>query len=419
MTVINAALERRLKATIKRSFKIAYQTENRISFTSKTAEKDVFFIYCELLSENEILKLAKILAEAYRGIRNGSRVSEYEEDTLSERNLNRNSEFSSEFVRSVIDLESSDLHKLLLLTSGNQLISNKNLDLMINLANSKKEDDFSPTNVLNSKHIYNHLKNLYILPGVSARTAMSGDEAFGRYWDLTNGIECGVRVMAFLSERSESRTLQEQLDLDFVEATTTQKFLLSTENVSTIQLILRSKYRELAESMTAAELIPLSHLFGNLILNLKFPEDILRNRSKAMSYSEAKNFNKLSQTVKGYLSDTEMASVSSPNFITRLDALLNDSEVVRVKNPPLIYAALAEVLVVKGEGKAFEVALELQYLSFITSMSHKIYEATVSLIAEALKTESDEMPFSWFAQMSKHSWVLTSHAPEKELSLLV
>lgn len=46
-----------------------------------------------------------------------------------------------------------------------------------------------------------------------------------------------------------------------------------------------------------------------------------------------------------------------------------------------------------------------------------MYAATVLLIAEVLKPEAVDYPFSWFAQMSEHAWVLTDHIRQKKVNV--
>lgn len=411
MTVLSGGLERKVKAAVRGSFQLEKLKPGAITFKSKTAERDVFHLYYETLTEYEILEIAKILAEVYRNFLKdiGERAWN---DTPSERILNRQAELSGVLVGTIINLKASALHKLLLLTSVNLQLRSESLDLVMALAESKEDVCSRSEDIHDSRIVYNHLKNLYIFPGVAPNTLTPGDYIFGMNDDKRKSVDTASRIMAFLSGNSENLTLKENLDLDFAEAITTRRDLDSMENISTIQRMLVSDYQELAESMTAAELVPLISFFEDSTLDLKFPKEILRNRSRAMA--KIGKLDSRQESILKYLSNAERNSVSSPSFITRIDNLLTYTHVFRLKTPALIYAALAEILVVKGEEKAFEVASELKHLPLIGSMTFKIYEATVNLIAEALKPESDDLPFGWFAQMSEHSWVLTTHIPAKE-----
>jgi hypothetical protein len=107
--------------------------------------------------------------------------------------------------------------------------------------------------------------------------------------------------------------------------------------------------------------------------------------------------------------------VSSLTVIDHLNKLVSGKD-MKSQTQPVIYAALAEVLAVKGERKALEVARTLEHLQTSKNRNLEMYEATVSIIEEALKPENDEFPFAWYAQLSEHAWVLTSHLPEKELA---
>lgn len=415
MTALTQSLERQMKAIAGEHLKIERIPDlNYILFKSQKGDEDRFILYYEVLTEFEILEVTKILAEVH---------SEFSKDTppiriasTSERNLNYSSEVSSQFVRVVIGLEASVLHKLLLLTSGSCFITDEHFDLLVALAKAKNEERFYPEDRPMSSRAYNYLKNLYILPGVTVQTVMPGGESPAMNVGSKGSISQTSRLMAFLANDFDNVTLRDYLLKDMTEVFATQKFLQDFSVLTTIKEILSvSDYKELVESMTASELSSLTCILDRTTLKGKFPETILRNRSKEME----KNVRPLTRfeldSILRYLSNDEQKSLSSLTFSEHVNDLLSFRDMSE-KTPPIVYAALAEVFAVNGEKKTLEVARELKHFGFSRDRDIKIYEATVALILEAIKPENNDYPFSWTAQLSEHSWVLNSHLLGRELA---
>lgn len=418
MAALSLKLRMQLKSILRSTFTIKRIDENKILFKSLKTDRDEFYLSRGVLTDFELLEIAKILAEVYSSFP----VAEGPAPrfSASARDLNLDSALSGQLVGTVLSLESSALHKLLLLTSGHSLLILENSDLIISLAQNKKEMCSSPEDMLSNNRIYNILKNVYILPGVSTRTIIPSFEHFVHDLFKRGSVELVARLTAFFAKNSEDLTLGEHLAMDFVEGIQSQKSLANLNRLFTVPRILLSNYRTMIESMTAIEVHSLALLLPDWDSKFIFPERVLRNRSKAISQGEMKRTKRLTYSVSVYLSDVESKSLSSMTFIQKLNNLITDySRSLEPNTPPLIYAALAEVLVVKGERKALDVANELVHLKLIKSMTTRIYAATVALIAEALNPENDDYPFSWTSQMSEHSWVLTSHLSEKELALKV
>lgn len=411
MTVMSRSLERRMKAIAGKSLKITQAPNcNATLFRSQMGDEDEFCLYYEVLTEFEILEVTKIVAKVY---------SDFPEDTprvrsasSSKRDLSSSTELSGQFVGAVIDLEGSALHKLLLLTSGNRMLSQENFEMVTILAQVKKQARFYPDD-MSQGNVYNYLKNTYILPGVSVRTVMPGGGSISMDSHEKNSIAQAACLMAFLANNSESLTLGEHLNLNLTEAFSTQKSLKDFSGLSAISEVLRlSNYKKLVESMTASELSSLICILDDATLKGQFPETILRSRSAAME-SDVRPLTRYGlDSILRYLSKNEQKSLSSMTFSEHLNELLNNRD-MKTKVPPIVYAALAEVFAAKGAGKALEVARTLEHLRHSKDRNLKMYEATVAIIAEALSFENDELPFGWLAQLSEHAWVLSSHRKER------
>jgi hypothetical protein len=414
MMALRLTLRIKLQIILSSTFTIRQIEQNKILFKSLKINQDEFYLYPEVLTEYEILEVAKILAEVYSEER-PDRIHPDWRFSASRRDLNLNSAISGQLVGTVVGLKGSALHRLLLLTSGSHLLSKESSDLVINLAQNKKETCSDLKDMSSSPSLYGNLKNLYILPGIALRTPLTSsvnleDDVFD-----DGSIELTSKLAAFFANNSESLTLGEHLKLNFDEAIATQKSLTNFERLTTLQRILRSDYRTMAESMTAAEVNSLTYLLPDFDAFTEFPVNVLRSRSTALSQAKFKPKGKQFPSVLLFLSVNEAESVSSLTFITKIDNLVTDySRLPMTANlHRMVYAALAEVKVVKGERRALDVANELIHVRQIRKMTPPIYSATVALIAEALKPENDDFPFSWTAQMSEHSWVLVSHKADK------
>lgn len=414
MKRINWLFEIRLRTTVGPDFQVKCVDHNLVFFKNSKIKGNNYVLDFELLTEQEILGVGAILKEVYDDFsedpyRGG-------QDDNRTKSLNRNSEASRQLLGTVINIQASALHKLLLLTSGDHLLSESNLDLVLTLIQNKKEPRFHPEDVTNSR-IYSSLKKLYILPGIAPRTHPLTGAALGL--DSRPSLENASRLMAFLSNNSEDLTLKDHLKRDFIEASSTKKSLKDLSRINTIYRIFFSDYQELAESMTARELGAISQILVNDAHNGQFSERILKNRSKAMDPAVRPLSTYGVDSVLRYLSKDEQKSLSSLTVIEHLNQLITGRD-MSAQTQPIVYAALAEVLAVKGEKKALEVAGMLKHLQLSKYRNLKMYEATVGIIEEVLKPENDDLPFGWAAQLSEHAWVLSSHIPkEKELALNV
>lgn len=411
MSLMNLLIMRKAQAIISRDFKVERFDQTSLILTSKRSESDVFLLHFEFLSEIEAIEIIKILKEAYNSIPPG--INNFGSKTNSKiENLNRDSLISAQFVRTVLNLKSSALHKLLLLVSGDGILSSSSQDLVTLLALNKKEICSSPENISPMSTLYSNLKNLYILPGVAARTVNQPHDSDNDAVIENDSVELTSRLASFLSNYSNSLTLGEHLNLSLDEGIKTKKSLESFDRLINIRRILKSDYRKLAESMTAAELISLSRILPGVASSCQFSETVLRNRAVAMSQTQRMDSQRQSQSVSTYLSASERKTLSSLTCVKSLDNLITDYRVMDSHVLP-IYAALAEVLSVKGEKKAVDVARELAHLKMGTGNDLRILQATFALIVEVLDPVNDDFPFSWVAQMSEHAWVLTSHLSER------
>ena len=332
MTVMSRSLEKQMKLIAGKSLKITHAPNcHAVLFNSQMGDQDEFCLYYEALTEFEILEVTKILAEVY---------SKFPEDTprvrrdsASRRDLSGQSESSGQFVGAVLDLEASALHRLLLLTSGNRLLSKENLEIVTILAQSKKDTRSYPGD-LSQGNVYNYLKNIYILPGVSVRTITPGGQSLSIDSDEKNAIEHSARLMAFLANDSKSLTLEEHLRLNLHEAFATRKSLKDFSRINAIRAILLSDYKEIAYSMTAKELTSLSCILESEMYEGQFPKDILIKRSAAMEQDIRPLPHFGVDSILRYLSKDEQKSLSSLTFVENLNSLLNGRD-ARVRSLPM------------------------------------------------------------------------------------
>lgn len=414
MPALTLELQRKIEAIVGDNFAVeAVVGSSSVLFKNRKLRAHNFYLYCDLLTESEILQVAGILKEVFSEVLPNLR---YRGKELP---LNRPSEKSRQFVKVIIDLESSALHKLLLLTSGSHIASRDESDLLIALAQSKNECHSGPAVMTRETILVTNLQSLYILPGVSIDSLLGGNTSMRAAYALnSDSLDNVSKVMAFIASDSEDMTFDEHSKLSLIEAIQCQKSIENFEKFNQFQAVLKSRYRKLAGSMNASELHSLSLILCGDSCNGEFPEDMLRRRSIARS-SNVSDFsgNGLSMILR-YMSPDEKANLDADTRIDELDDFLKNPN-FDVETPKVIYAALAEVIVDKGEKKAFEVARELKHLKMLKNSSLNIYEATVALIGEALKPESDDFPYSWIANLSEHSWVLSSHLQENQLTVML
>lgn len=407
MESITEEFEMKLQEAVGPKIKVICDQSNVVFFKNLKVEGDDYVLYSKVLTDLQILEVGKILGGIYKSFTERFARNKWS-NGKSQQTLNRNSESSAQFVGAIVKLQGSSLHKLLLLISGERFLSSESVDLVITLAQTKHEARFYPDDITTHDELYGFLKKYYILPGISPLTRPDVEMATMNVGKRRSIISTS-RLMAFLSNSFENLTLSEYLELDFSEAIKAKESLKDLNQTNYAQRIRMSNYEDLAYSMTARELRSLSQILDNATPDGRFPKDMLRSRSKAMDNDDSTPVRRNEpDSILRYLSKDEQNSLSSETFSQQVNYLL-DSDDVKAKTPPVIYAALAEVLSVKGERRTLEVAGQLEHMKFSRDRNLKMYEATVAVIAEALYPENDTLPFGWVAQMSEHAWVLTSH----------
>lgn len=410
MTVLTTELQNKVEVAVGASFTVTEFKDKAISFEN-VHFKHSFDLYCEFLTEDEIIGVAELLKEIFESCPKLSRLTE---KTIT---LNLPRKSSGDFVRSVLSIQGSAFHKFLLLTSGRHLLWNMNVDQVVALAQAKHEI-CSLEQVVGREDIhFRALKQLYILPGMSSQTLIQGGIPVINSLTVGN-IENTVRLMAFIANNSKT-SFSEYRKLGFAESIATQHSLQFIGEIDSIERLLKSRHKELAESMNASHLSALNSFVTKSIIEGNFPERILRNRVAALASSSSFDpYLSVIESVLSFLSDEEKASLESLDFEDDLDFALARAK-IGAYTPLIVYAAVAEVLAVKGVSKAFEVAREMHHFNSQKEFELRHYEATVALIAEALNSENDDFPFSWYSQLSENAWVLTSHLSNKELAEMV
>lgn len=421
MTEISWSLERKLNRAVGKSFKVVRLSGNAILFKNQVVEYDHFTLYCDPLAETEVLKVAEILGEVYQNFSTRWNIS------ASERDLNSDSEESGRIVRAIVNLESSALHKFLLLTSSEEFFPEDDseqiaasAEKLIALVKAKKEFCSDTEVLVSSRNLFADLKKLYLLPGVSARSVMPQAQSLDIAPSKMLSVEYLARIMAFATEKAKDVSLEEALAKDFEEVISTQKSLAHFTTVNVIRNLTGSSlYRDLIMSMTCFEAACTGFMVPKLTIvsNIALPEVILKNRASAMTKRSEFADITGADSITRYMSVDEHKKLSSATAALTIDGMLRGNQ-IRAKTDYIVYAAIAEVFAAKGEKIAFEIARELKHLNHLKNSDLRIYAATAFLIAEALKPENDEMPFSWAAQLSEYSWVLTSHIPSEEESIL-
>lgn len=417
MAELDLILQVKVQTTVDSEFQVVKKKDGVVLFKSLRFPKHKYLLTYEVLTEFEILEVAKILKEVYSKISYQSlsydRYDTKVEDDKAPVSLNQNSESSGELVSTIIDLSSTATHKLLLLISANRFISSFDPDLVISLAKLKKEVDI-PFKIFTDDYILEVLKDFYVLPGVTDRTVkVTGNTTLS---NRPQAFEETVRLMSFLASDSDTKMLGEHRNLDLQEAIVTQGSLNGYERMGTLQTLFMSEYKKLMLTMTAKELVSLAKILLQEPVNIRHPEDILKSRCAAMEKDVKRLSNPDKDSIDRYLSKEEQSQIKSQSFSDDVDSFITSRD-VKSENPPIVYAALAEVFAVRGEKSVLEVARELSHLRLSRNRSRKMYAATVLLIAEALKPEAVDYPFSWFAQMSEHSWVLTDHIRQKKVNV--
>lgn len=412
METISDELRRKVGAAFDQLFSMDDFYKGAVIFRNQQVKYDDFTLFYEHLTEDQLLKVVEILVAVYANYPVGMQKVEFNYSP-TQRDLNSNTEYSAKFVSVVLNEEKDALHKLLLLTSGKKFLKASNLDLMCELARAKNEWDEDYSVVFKNNSLYIALKDHYILPGVTRLTLMPGGQALNLGGFEGISIESSVRLMAFLSKHLDTVTLKEHFALEFAEAVATSDALPNFQSFNSISTLMLSElYNEIPETMTATELDALSKILVKGSTVYRFPEEIIVNRCEAMADKKDLTERIGSGSILKYMSDGEIDALSSKEFARNIDSILSEFS-VRLRKPPVVYAALAEVLSVKGEKKALDVALVLNAVPSMRDSTPNFYESVVGLIADALKPENDDLPFAWVAQMSEHSWVIDSFHSEK------
>lgn len=222
------------------------------------------------------------------------------------------------------------------------------------------------------------------------------------------------KIETFLNQRSKDATLGDFLKKEKSGYIKPNKSMSEIREINMVELLLDSQYQDIAESMNLNQLNNLVSIFSADSISWNFPKDIVRNRVLAQAELWDKPVAGLMPNyISIFLSPSEQSLLPDDDRPNNLDKMML-SHRYPAATPMIVFAAIAEVIVVKGFNKAFEVASELKHLNSTDRTDKDVYEATVALIAEALTSADDEMPFGWIAQMSENAWVLTSHLQRKE-----
>lgn len=431
MGVVSYRLIDDVEEALAQTFQADYHMEGAVIFQNQGIKHDDFTLFIEFVENEEIVQIAEMLEEVYRKFP----PSMYSINLSSEpaaRHFNQHTKESADFVRTVLNLEGSALHKLLLLTSGNFMLSDENADLVTALAKAKPEFVDDPLILDRSHNLYNGLKDFYILPTIAVHTMMSADRplfidnknplasaANKDVWPFYLGLKSRdsldfiVRLMTFMVTENLNLTFFGHLQIDFNEVAKTNRTISGFSVLHSIQdLLLSENYKTLAASMTIAELFALTMILPNESYRLKIPTGIIRRRAREIAKNEVAYARGPLNSVSCYLSDEELSKITGFGTLKVFDNFLQGTSIA-MEVPAVIYACFAEAIVAKGTQQALDILRECPHVRFMDSNNLKAYEATAALIGEYLNSK-DDLPFGWFAQMSEHSWVLSSHLQDKE-----
>lgn len=414
MNILESDFPNRVEKAVGEHFTVVTKSSSTFYFENLKFKGHNFYLRCDWLEENDVLEVAKILKEVFSNFPSFPRIFSNHHD------LNLNSVFSSQYLKAVIALEGSSLHKLLLLTSGSHLLWRIDPDKAIAMAKAKIEMCGKSEDLAINSTVFRNLKDLYVLPGIAPSVVKYG--TFPAINSLgADAIEKTAQLMAFLSNSSEIPFNQYQ-KLDFTESITTARKLPFMGEIDSLYRLMKTHYRALAESLPARSLSALGSFITRSVRECRFPERILTNRASALASTSFSPENDLENSILIFLSDEERSSIVLKDSyeeigFTDFDYLIT-KHTVFTATPQVIYAAFAEFVAVKGVDEAFEAAREMKHLQAPTEFNPRVYEATLALIEEYLTSEDSEMPFSWFAQMSEHSWVLTSHEESEKLTIV-
>lgn len=425
MGVVSYRLMDEVEVALKQTFKPDYSTDDVIVFRNKLIKHDDFTLFIKHIENDEIVLIAEILENVYRNFPTNQHDVNWSRETLA-RDFNQQTEESSKFVQAVLELKGSALHKLLLLTSGNFMLSDENADLVTILAKAKPE--WCTDSAMLEKHpnAYIGLKNLYILPTIAVHTMSYADkvqftdqkttltEALSErdkrfYVGLKSreSLDFAVRLLTFFVTKDLELTFSEHRKSDFSKIVKTINSLGGFDLLNTIQdLLLSNNYKELAESLTVQELYSLTRILLHQSYTLDLPTMIFKRRAKAMATNKIAYVTGRFNSVGSYLSDQELNSIEGMKVVKHFDSALKGPNTYR-DFPSFVYAAFSEVISSKGVQKAMDVLKEVSHASVIGNLDtdDEAKKALISLLEDYLNSD-DEMPFGWFAQLSEHAWCL-------------
>lgn len=387
------------------------KTNEMVSLKLSTNSDRKFQIHTKHLSGDEVLGIGKAILEAYNKLETNEKIIFLKDLPKS---LNRPTVDSTEFVRTVLELKSSALHKILLLSSGehlqftNKYLHNENFNHILILLAKTKNDEFA-----SSQKLGIGLRDYYIIPGVSPKTANSGVGSMLSSILKTGVFENKIRLLTFLTEKKESFTLEEHMSLDLQQAITTKKHFTKIYE-QYWSSIASSRYKELAMSMSAKQLLALGVISESSAVSYIIPESVLRNRAVAMEENDLRTDGERLPISK-FLSKQELKRIPASSEF-KIDEILESLDCDAATHLA-VSVSLAEVLVERGPAVGIKVAFELHKLK-----SHQFWpdpfnvrNAIVEMILLALQPESDEYPFSWFVQFSDYGWLLSEDYEVSEL----
>lgn len=408
MVTVNGKILFPLKDLVGKTFNVRKYAQSSILFVNNRAPGENWHIECQDLEHEDVLKLSQVLKDVYEDLDPDSLRGVTRTDAYSK--INDAGKVSAQYVSFVLNLEGSSLHKYFLLTSGHGIVSASNVSIMMELAEAKNPiQSLDPSAVKNFGHTFLGLEQFYILPGITEKTEHYTKSALNSKMHIDE-IKYKATLLAFLSDKSSARTLEEHLAKDFSEAIQTNKSLSSLSMFTSVDELLQGQYRDLGLILKAKDLLNLSTIVDN-VNGCEFPEKFL-----IQIYTKLEHVNKPLSPYKGdsigrFMTMDEKVRVGS-KAIQKADRFLRGTGTFN-KTKTVIYAAFGELFGQLGAEKGFEVLNSFEFFQSDAPHGVRLYESVVSLIMEALKPESSDFPFGWVAQLSDHAWVLDYNKTER------
>lgn len=406
------SLEWKLRMALGLDFRLVKGKSGYIFLKDRKLRSN-YSLYSAILSDDQVIQIAKLVHEVFAFTFKEKRFSNRDIPTVS---LNGVSDLSRDFVTTVLNLESSSLHKFLLLVSGNYLLSSGSDKSILSLAESKPESITYPKSFFISNSTAENFLEFYLLPGVTNTSYHPASRMILNSAILRHSVGFIAELLVFLANDSPVTTLETHLKLGAreIEESSDQRSYMDTFRIIETLIAASSEYKDLIYTLTAPELKILAYLMqGDLT---KIPVDFLENRVKSMAQLPDDHY--LGDWLLSYLSPLEKNDVSADE-VEEISNILKRYYHGRGGNPTILYAAIAEVFVQKGYRRTLDVLSVIKETFIYFPRPINFVESTVLLILEALNPENDEMPFSWAAQLSEHSWVMNSEENNEELTLRV